>query len=266
MILDEILEAKRREIRARRRGTLEAEWVRRAAVQKAALDLYAALAGPDVRLIAEIKRASPSRGIIAPHLGAAAAAADYLENGAAAISVLTDESYFHGTLDDVTAAVACRDRMRSTAPVLRKEFIIDPLQILEARAAGADAVLLIARVLDDATLGDLLDRTLALGMSALVEVHDEAEIDRLAKSPKASIVGINSRDLATFRVDLARFERLRSRLPATVLAVAESGIRTAQDVRRVGDAGADAVLVGESLVTAGDRGRAVRDLVAGGRR
>src|SRR5690606_33487001 len=179
----------------------------------------------------------------------------YEAAGASAISVLTDGEYFGASLDNLMAV-----RSRVGVPVLRKDFVLDAVQLWEARAAGADAVLLIVRILDDAALADLLSLSRELGLSALVEVHDERELDR-ALEAGAEVVGVNNRDLATFRTDLAVTERLAARVPADRILVAESGIRAAADVDRMGAAGADAVLVGESLMRESDPGLAARALV-----
>lgn len=206
-------------------------------------DFAAALrGGADVRLLAEVKRRSPSAGEIRPGADAAEIAAAYERGGAAALSVLTDRDYFGGDLDALRAA-----RAATKLPVLRKDFIVDVVQLWEARAAGADAVLLIARMLDDAALRALHAEATSLGMAALVEVHDEEELAR-ALAAGATLVGVNNRDLQTFFTDLALSLRLASRVPPGVTLVAESGIRTADDVRRLGHAGVDAVLVGESLM------------------
>jgi indole-3-glycerol phosphate synthase len=191
-----------------------------------------------------------------------AIAADYLAAGADAISVLTDEAFFRGSLDYLTAIKARSLRAATPRPVLRKDFLLDAYQVAEARAAGADAVLLIVAMLDDALLRELLAATRDYGMAALVEVHDGAELDR-ALAAGATIVGINNRDLHTFKVDLATTERLAPRVPAGTIVVGESGIETAADVRRLAAAGVSAILVGESLVKARDRAAAIRALLGG---
>lgn len=211
---------------------------------------------PHVRVIAEVKRRSPGAGDIRPDLDPADLAGRYEARGAAALSVLTDGEYFGGTLDDLRAA-----RSAVAVPVLRKDFTLDPLQIDEARAAGADAVLLIVRILDDARLGDLHAHALERGLAALVEVHDARELER-AVACGARVVGINNRDLSTFRTDLAVTEGLLDRLPRGTVVVSESGIRTGGDVERLGRAGVDAVLVGESILRADDPGAQVAALAA----
>lgn len=213
----------------------------------------------EVAVMAEVKRRSPGAGEIRPGLNPAGLALTYQEGGAAAISVLTDREYFDGSLDDL------RDvRERVDVPVLRKDFVIDELQVLEARGAGADAILLIVRILDDEALRRLRERAESLGMSALVEVHDRDELER-ALEAGARIVGINNRDLSTFETRLDVTVGLADDVPGDVVLVSESGIRTAEDVERVGEAGADAVLVGQSLLEQPDPGAGVAEL-AGRRR
>lgn len=229
----------------------------RAEQSPGARPLYDALSVRGVSVIAEVKRASPSRGPLAHDLDAAAQARHYLDGGAAAISVLTEPDRFLGSLDDL-AAVA-----ELGAPTLRKDFVVDPYQIWEARLAGASGILLIVAALDPRTLADLRAEADDAGLTALVEVHDEAEVE-VAVEIGARVVGVNARDLRTFALDRDAFARLRPQLPDGVLAVAESGIRDADDVHRAAADGADAVLVGESLVTAEDPAAAVAGLVAAG--
>jgi len=260
VILDEIMAHKQKELEARRQVVPLAELQARGADLPPPLDFAAALRGEGVSLIAEVKRASPSKGLLCPDFDPARLATTYAANGAAAISVLTDEKFFQGKLKYLTRI---REALGATIPLLRKDFIFDPYQVYEARAYRADALLLIAAVLSDETLAELLALTHELGMAVLVEVHDEEEVERvLPLHPR--VVGINNRDLRDFSVDLATFGRLRSLLPCDTIAVAESGVHTAADVRRLAKMRADAVLVGESLVTARDRPAKVRELVAGG--
>jgi indole-3-glycerol phosphate synthase len=209
-------------------------------------------------VIAEVKRASPSKGPIAPGLDAAAQARAYQHGGAAAVSVLTEPTRFAGSLDDLAAVSA------TGVSALRKDFIVDRYQIWEARAAGAAAVLLIVAALDDRTLAGLHDEAATAGLDALVEVHDADEAAR-AGAIGARIVGVNARNLRTFEVDPQAFARLRPSLPPHALAVAESGISTPEQIREAAACGADAVLVGESLVRAADPAAAVAALVAAGR-
>jgi indole-3-glycerol phosphate synthase len=219
--------------------------------------LHAALAGDGVAVIAEIKRASPSKGPLAPDLNAPVQARAYVDGGAAAISVLTEPDRFHGSLADLADVAALG------VPTLRKDFLVDPYQVWEARAAGASAVLLIVAALDEPDLALLHDEARAAGLDALVEVHDETEL-AAAQRIGARIVGVNARDLRTFEIDRDAFARLRARLPEDAVAVAESGIRGPEDVRTAAAQGADAVLVGESLVQADDPASRVADLVAAG--
>ncbi len=215
-------------------------------------DFTAALRREHVALIAEVKKASPSKGLLAPDFDAVALARTYALNGAAACSVLTDERFFQGALADLQAVRAAID-----LPVLRKDFMIDTAQIEEARAAGADAILLIVMALEDAQLRDLAAAASALGMAALVEVHSEHEAER-ALAAGAALIGVNNRDLRTFHEDLGTTARVAKLLPPEMTLVAESAIRTASDVQAMGALGAHAVLVGEGLVRATDRAAQVR--------
>jgi indole-3-glycerol phosphate synthase len=259
-ILDEILARTTADL-AERKITVPASDLEAAArARPAALSLRAALAGLEMSVIAEIKRASPSRGRFPVTVEPSSVARDYISGGAAAISVLTDEPFFQGSLSDLEATASVAHTAARPVPVLRKDFVVDPHQIAEARAHGADAVLLIVAALDDRQLTDLLATAAAWGMDALVEVHDEREMERAA-AVGANLVGINNRDLKSFSVDLGLSERLAPRaLPGTIV-VAESGIFGPAEVKRLHGAGARAVLVGESLVTAPDRSAAVKALL-----
>jgi indole-3-glycerol phosphate synthase len=209
-------------------------------------------------LIAELKRASPSKGILAPHLDLFQVADIYAQNGASAISVVTDEKFFMGKLETLRDL---RFTHKSELPLLRKDFIIDETQIYQSRANGADAILLIAAALtDDKHFADLHACALSLGLTALVEVHDEAEAERALKIPNIRLIGINNRNLATFDVSLETTERLRPMISSDIAVVAESGIFTAHDVERLAKANVDAILVGEALVTSDDIGAKVREL------
>jgi indole-3-glycerol phosphate synthase len=211
--------------------------------------------GPgEVGVIAEVKRASPSKGVLAPDLDAARTAAAYQAGGAAALSVLTDTDFFFGSVEDLMAA-----RAATGLAVLRKDFSVGPADVFDARCMGADAVLLIAAALSPDELGQLMDVAVTVGLDSLVEVHDEEEAER-ALSAGATVVGVNQRDLYSFAVDTERAVRVAKMLPGNVIRVAESGIRTADDVRRLGDAGFDAVLVGEALVSSPDPASALREL------
>jgi len=223
-----------------------------------ALDAHAALAREGVQVIAEVKRSSPSKGALAAIADPAGLAADYAEGGAAVISVLTERRRFGGSLEDLRAVRAAVD-----VPVLRKDFMVTSYQLWEARANGADVVLLIVAALPQEALVSLHERAVSLGMTVLVEVHDEAELER-AVDAGARVIGVNARDLRTLEVDRATFARLAPRIPAGILRVAESGVRGPHDVLEYARSGADAVLVGESLVTGGAPRQAVADLVAAG--
>lgn len=250
-ILDKILAQKVYEIGDRR---AQLPMLQQAAAQAAPPRHFAAALHRDtVALIAEVKKASPSKGVLIENFDPVAIGRTYADNGAAAISVLTDEAFFQGHLDylrDVRQAVA--------VPVLRKDFVIDPFQVYEARAAHADGVLLIVMALDDTALADLHDLIISLGMAALVEVHNEQELARALKIG-ATLIGVNNRDLRTFHENLDVTARLAKLVPREVTLVAESAIRTADDVRRMGQLGARAVLVGESLVKAGNMAQQVRE-------
>jgi indole-3-glycerol phosphate synthase len=244
-ILAEIVATKRRELgKLRPRAAQLEEALEHARPPR---DFFGAIAGGGaVALIAECKRRSPGAGAIRPDVDPAKLVLGYERAGASAVSVLTDREYFGGSLDDLRT-VAATVRL----PVLRKDFTLDTLHVIEARGAGADAVLLIARILDDETMRRLHTAATALGMAALVEVHDLDELDRAVRIG-ADLIGINNRDLATFTTDLRTTVGLLDRLPAGVAVVSESGIRTREDVERLGAAGVDAILVGESLLAAAD--------------
>jgi indole-3-glycerol phosphate synthase len=248
-VLDEILATKRAELALLQESEAR-HTLRRAALDAPpARDFAGALRRDDERLavVAEIKRRSPSKGDLAPHLDPAVVAKAYETGGAAALSVLTDRPFFGGSVDDLQTA-----RARVELPVLRKDFTIDETQVYEARAIGADAVLLIVAALaDDALLAGLRELADEVGVEALVEAHDEAELDR-ALAAGATVVGVNARDLGTFGEDLGLSERLAGRIPADVTAVAESAIRTPEDAGRMAAIGYDAVLVGEALVRSDD--------------
>lgn len=250
--LDQILASTRLELPelSRRRSALERE----AAARPEPPSLRAALRGERVRVVAEVKRRSPSAGVIREDLRPDERAALYAAQGAAAISVLTDGPHFGGSVADLRAAAS-----RVTIPVLRKDFILDELQIVEARAAGAAAVLLIVRALSPDRLHALLASARSAGLDALVEVHTAAELTR-AVDAGADIVGVNSRDLDTFRVDPAAAWELLGAVPGQVVAIAESGMRDQADVERAAAAGADAVLVGTALSAAADPGPLLRRL------
>jgi indole-3-glycerol phosphate synthase len=213
-----------------------------------------AASATELAVIAEVKRRSPSKGDLAPDLDPAATAAEYESGGAACLSVLTDHDHFGGSAADLKAARAAVD-----IPVLRKDFTVDARDVCDARTMGADAVLLIVAALDDAELRDLHQLAIDVCIDVLVEVHDEAELDR-ALTIGPDVIGVNQRDLVTFEVDHARAARVGAAMPEGVVRVAESGIRGRADAATLADAGFHAVLVGESVVTAGDRARSVAEL------
>jgi indole-3-glycerol phosphate synthase len=241
----------------REASTPLAEVERRALAAPAALDALAFLAPSErVKVIAEVKRASPSRGDLAAIADPASLAAQYAEGGASAISVLTEGRRFKGSLADLEAV-----RARVQVPVLRKDFIATEYQVLEARASGADLVLLIVAALDQATLVRLHDLVIELGMTPLVETHDATEVSRTVDLG-ARLVGVNARDLSTFELDRDLFGRLVDRIPEGVIRIAESAVKTPADVAHYRSAGADVVLVGEALVTGGDPVTAIKEFTA----
>ena len=245
MILDDIVAAKRQEIEKRRARISLDEFRVRAENAPPTRDFENALCvGEHIALIAEIKPASPSRGDLQTNADPVKIAQAYAQGGASAISVLTDRKFFKGELNNLKAA-----RVGADIPLLRKDFIIDEYQIYESRAIFADAILLIVRILDDAQLRAYRELAESLGMSALVEIHDEAELERALKSD-ATIIGINNRNLADFTLDLEYTAELAPKIPRDKVCVSESGIFTRADVERVANAGADAVLVGEALMRA----------------
>lgn len=252
--LDKILAAHREAARADRRdvGRLLADASRCAAPRGFTSALKAS---PGVAVIAEIKRRSPSKGPLAPDLEPALVAKAYAAGGAACLSVLTDAEFFGGSADDLAEARSAVD-----LPVLRKDFTVGPADVCDARLMGADAVLLIVAALAPGEIGDLLRTARSLGLDALVEVHDEAEAE-VALDAGAELIGVNQRDLVTFEVDTQRAVRVAGSLPDHVVRVAESGVRHRDDVTRLADAGFDAVLVGEALVTAPDPGAALAALM-----
>jgi indole-3-glycerol phosphate synthase len=250
--LDTILAATRTRVAALRPRTWELE--RRAAQAPAPRSFAAALTGPSIGVIAEVKRRSPSAGAIAEDLDPVAHATAYVRGGAVAISVLTDEVHFGGSLEDLERVVR-----EVSCPVLRKDFILDELQLLEARMAGASAILLIVRAMDARRLRELAQAAHALGLGVLVEAHNEVELEA-AVAAEPTAIGVNSRDLATFTVDHAVAERLVARVPAGIPAVAESGIDGRADVERFAAAGADLVLVGTAVARTADPAAAVRAL------
>jgi indole-3-glycerol phosphate synthase len=255
-VLDDILEGVRADL-AERQSRVPLELIKeQAAACRRARDGVAALrADNTVTVIAEVKRSSPSKGALADIDDPAALAADYEAGGAAVISVLTEERRFGGTLDDLDAVRAAVD-----IPVLRKDFVVSSYQLWEARAHGADLVLLIVAALEQEALVSLVERAASIGMTALVEVHDEIEAMR-AVDAGARVIGVNARDLRTLEVDRSIFARVAPTIPDRIVKVAESGVRGPHDLIEYARAGADAVLVGESLVTGRDPRAAVNELV-----
>ncbi len=254
-VLDRIVADVREDLAFRmaaRVTTVEAD----VAARPPARDFHAALGNAGVSLIAEVKRASPSRGPIRPDVDPVDVALTYAASGADAISILTEGRHFGGSLDHLTGISSVLGT--DGPPVLQKDFIVDPYQVYEARAHGADCVLLIAALLSQRWLVHMLHLSRELGMASLVEVHDEVETDRAVASG-ARIVGINNRNLHTLEVDLATFERLRPRIPDGHLVVGESGVRAREDIERLSRIGVDAVLVGEAIMSAPDIGMKVRE-------
>ena len=257
-VLESILDGVRADLAVRQAQVPIDEVKARSARMAPALDVMSALREPGVGVIAEVKRSSPSRGQLASIADPAALAAIYESGGARVISVLTEGRRFGGSLGDLDAV-----RARVDIPVLRKDFIVSPYQVHEARAHGADLVLLIVAALEQNVLNGLLDRIESLGMTALVEVHTEDEADR-ALEAGAKVIGVNARDLKTLIVDRDVFARIAPGLPSEIVKIAESGVRGTADLLAYAGAGADAVLVGEGLVTSHDPRSAVADLVTAG--
>jgi len=257
-VLDKIVATKRGEIAACRQRVSAAELERRLADAPPVRDFFAAIAAPGpIKLIAEVKKASPSAGVIRGDFDPVIIAQTYERHGATCLSVLTDEQYFQGRLEYLTAV-----RQAVSLPVLRKDFILDSYQLLEARAAGADAVLLIAECLDDCNLRKLHNEAIDLGMTPLVELYDPQNLPRVIAAG-ASLVGVNNRNLHTFEVSLDHTLRLRDAIPDECALVSESGIKTHADVQRLQAADVDAILVGESLMREPDIGAAVDRLLRG---
>jgi indole-3-glycerol phosphate synthase len=255
-ILDKIVATKQREIAAAKVARPIADLRRDLEHAPPVRNFFAALSAPGpIRLIAEVKKASPSKGLIRADFEPVAIAQTYARHGASCISVLTDEPYFQGSLEYLRQVRQAVDR-----PILRKDFILDPYQVYEARAAGADAVLLIAECLDDCHLRSLFNLTVELGMTPLVELYEPENLTRVFDAG-ATLIGINNRDLRTFEVDLQHTIRMRERVPDQCVLVGESGIRTREDALLLQQAGVDAMLVGETLMAERDIGAAVDKLL-----
>ncbi len=258
-VLDDIVAGVREDLAAREARTSLADLKERAARLPSAVECVGRLKAEDaVAVIAEVKRASPSKGALAPIGDPAALAGEYEAGGAAAVSVLTERRRFGGSLEDLDAV-----RGRVEVPVLRKDFVVTPYQVWEARAHGADLVLLIVAALPQTVLESLVERVHSLGMTALVEVHTLEEVER-ALDAGARIIGVNARNLTTLEVDLSTFARLAPAIPDDVVRIAESGVRGPRDVMDYARSGAHAVLVGEALVTADTPRATVANLVAAG--
>lgn len=257
-VLDEIVAGVHEDVAMRQAAVPLDTLKARAAAARPALDALAALRAPGVGVIAEVKRRSPSKGALAPIDDPAALAGQYESGGARIISVLTEGRRFGGSLDDLDAV-----RAAVRVPVLRKDFVVGSYQVHEARAHGADVVLLLVAALEQNVLIGLRERVESLGMTALVEVHTEEEASR-ALDAGARVIGVNARDLHTLDVDRSTFERIAPGLPSNVIKIAESGVRGPLDLIEYAAAGADAVLVGESLVTGSDPRHAVAELVTAG--
>ncbi len=255
-ILDKIVATKRGEVERAKAALPEVELRARLADAPLVRNFFTPLAaGGPIKLIAEVKKASPSAGVIRADFDPVSIARTYEAHGAACISVLTDEAYFQGRIEYLRQI-----RLAVGLPVLRKDFILDTYQVVEARAAGADAVLLIAECLDDCNLRKLFNETCELGMTPLVELYQPENLQR-AFDAGATLIGVNNRDLHTFKVDLEHTIRMRERVPDQCVLVGESGIKTHDDVRRLEGAGVDAILVGESLMREPDVGTAVDRLL-----
>jgi len=265
-VLDRIMSWKRQEVARQMEDVPLAEVKALASLTDTPLSFSAALtAESGASLIAEVKRASPSKGLIAQDWSPTAIAETYAVSGAAAISCLTDARFFQGQLAYLAEIVEHLRARNLSTPLLRKEFIFHPYQVYEARAAGADALLLIVGVLGDTDLRELIDLTNRLGMDALVEVHDGEEVAR-ALAAEAQVIGVNNRNLKTFEVDIETTGRLRELIPDDIVLIGESGIRNAADVRRMAEMGCDAILVGESFckLPQSERGPSVREFVLAG--
>ena len=258
MILDSIVADSRLELEQRKRSVPLEKLREMAQAQSPPLDFASALQGDKLRLIAEVKKASPSKGVICSDFDPVEMARLFADNGASAISVLTETKYFQGSLDylkDIRKVLGDRQ-----VPLLRKDFLYDPYQIYESRAYGADSLLLIVAMLSPEKLAELLTLSHDLRMSCLVEVHNEAELEVALKS-EAKIIGINNRDLKTFTVDLDTTERLRPLIPPDRIVVSESGIKGRRDIEKLGQLGVDAVLIGESLISATDIAARMKELI-----
>jgi len=254
-MLDRIVADKKEEVKQRKKAVPVSELEARIARRAKTLDFAAVLKRDDVSLIAEVKKASPSRGIFRQDFNPLKLAKTYADNGASAISVLTEEKYFQGSIDHLT-----KIREEVQVPLLRKDFILDPYQVYESRAYGADALLLITAILGRGQLNELLKLSRELGLGCLVEVHNESEVEKALRSG-AQIIGVNNRDLMTFNIDISTTQRLRPLIPQGKIVVSESGISRRSDIENLKKWGVDAALVGEALLTAGDIAAKMRELL-----
>ncbi len=254
-MLNKIISQKREEVEQRKRSMPLSALQESIARRKAPLDFALSLDGNRTRLIAEVKRSSPSRGVLCPDFKPVELAKSYAQGGAAAISVLTEANYFEGSIDYLAAI---REEVR--LPLLRKDFIFDPYQVYESSAYGADALLLIVAILNQEQLEELISLSHSLGLRCLVEVHNEDEVERALLS-QAKIIGINNRDLDTFTIDINTTHRLRPLIPRQLIVVSESGISSRSDVEKLKGWGVNVVLVGEALVTASDIQNKMRELI-----
>ena len=254
-ILWKIVDRNRPMLEERKRLIAPSDLARRAEQAPAARPYREALTRPELSVIAEIKRASPTKGLLRPDLDVSSLARSFEANGAQCLSVITEEYFFLGSLDHLREA-----RQAVKLPLLRKDFLFDPYQVYQARSAGADAVLLIVALLELSLLRDMIALAQALGMASQVEVHDEHEVERALRAG-AGIIGINNRDLRSFTVDLGTTERLMPRVPPGIVVVSESGMRSGADVRRLLAAGVHAVHIGETFMVAPDPGQALRQLI-----
>jgi indole-3-glycerol phosphate synthase len=255
-MLDKIVAQKKEEVEQRRKAVTIAHLQERIARQKPSLDLALALKSNHIRLIAEVKQTSPSRGMLRSNFDPIELAQTYAECGAAAISVLTEVNYFMGSIEHLAAI-----KEAVQLPLLRKDFIFDPYQVYESRAYGADALLLIAAILSQRQLRELISLSHSLALRCMVEVHNKSELERAVTS-EAEIIGINNRDLNTFAVDITTTRSLRPLIPQERIVVSESGIKSKRDIEKLGKWRVDAVLVGEALVTARDVGAKMKELLS----
>jgi indole-3-glycerol phosphate synthase len=257
-ILEQIVNTNRQDLESRKKARPLEQVYKQAMEQDMPLDLATALQGKGTRIIAEVKKASPSKGVICQEFHPVEIARVYADSGAAAISVLTEMNYFQGSLDYLNNIDMALGNRRQ--PLLRKDFIFDPYQVLESRAFGADAILLIVAILDPLKLQTLLGLSYELGLSCLVETHNKDEVD-IAVTSGARIIGINNRDLETFKVNINTTKKLRSYIPSDRIIVSESGIKTRDDIEKLKSWGIDAVLIGETLMASQDIASTIKELL-----